>query len=281
MRWDRNIGPPIEPPKIGSCLGPARRAGVAAQALKGHRAGPALNTIDRALGRVRVVLFRVVPHVVNRAWPIWNTIADMDGNGSGRGRVEVPRTRPRNPNSKPAPNPKPHSGENLAPTPKPAGARNPPGTPKPASTPPSSTSSAPPRCCHQLLLNELEQRPPDLASELHPAARRSPSPTLELLLFDGGAPPVASFGAGAPPRRLLRAAGKLRHRVESGAVRRESRGGRPRRPTSGRLPGRRAAAEGERERGGRRAARSASVGGGRQGRRAVRPCGCGQGGRGG
>jgi hypothetical protein len=179
-----------------------------------------------------------------------------DGNGSGRGRVEDPRTRPQNPNSKPAPNPKPHSGENLAPTPKPAGARNPPGTPKPASTPPSSTSSAPPRCCHQLLLNELKQRQPDLASELHPAARRSASPTLELLLFDGGTPPVASFGAGAPPRRLLRAAGKLRHRVEPGAARRESRGGRPRRPTSGRLPGRRAAAEGEREEvGGPRAVR--------------------------
>jgi hypothetical protein len=52
----------IGPPKIGSCLGPARRAGVAAQALKGHRAGPALSTINRASGRTRVVLFRVVPH---------------------------------------------------------------------------------------------------------------------------------------------------------------------------------------------------------------------------
>jgi hypothetical protein len=64
----------IGPPKIGSCLGPARRARVAAQALKGHRAGPALSTINRASGRARVVLFRTVPRAVNRARPIWNPI---------------------------------------------------------------------------------------------------------------------------------------------------------------------------------------------------------------
>jgi hypothetical protein len=62
------------PPPIGSCLGPARRAEVAAEALKGRRAGPAIGTIDRASGRVRVVLFRAVPRGVNRAQPIWNTI---------------------------------------------------------------------------------------------------------------------------------------------------------------------------------------------------------------
>jgi hypothetical protein len=33
----------IGPPNFGSCFGPARRAEVAAQALKGHRAGPALS----------------------------------------------------------------------------------------------------------------------------------------------------------------------------------------------------------------------------------------------
>jgi hypothetical protein len=64
----------IGPPKIGPCLGPARRARVAAQALKGHRAGPALSTINRASGRTRVVLFRAVPRAVNRARPIWNPI---------------------------------------------------------------------------------------------------------------------------------------------------------------------------------------------------------------
>jgi hypothetical protein len=47
---------------------------VAAQALKGRRAGPALGTIDRVLGRVRVVLFRVVPRAANRARPIWKSI---------------------------------------------------------------------------------------------------------------------------------------------------------------------------------------------------------------
>jgi hypothetical protein len=55
-------------------VGPARRARVAAQALKGHRAGPALSTINCASGRARVVLFRAVPRAVNRARPIWNTI---------------------------------------------------------------------------------------------------------------------------------------------------------------------------------------------------------------
>jgi hypothetical protein len=74
MRWDIIIGLPIGPLKIGPCLGPARRAGVTAQALRGYRAGPALSTIDRASGRARVVLFRVVPRAANRARPIWNTI---------------------------------------------------------------------------------------------------------------------------------------------------------------------------------------------------------------
>jgi hypothetical protein len=63
------------PPPIGLCLGPARRAGVAAQALKGYRAVPALSTIDRASGRAWTVLFRVVPRAANRARPIWNSIA--------------------------------------------------------------------------------------------------------------------------------------------------------------------------------------------------------------
>jgi hypothetical protein len=47
---------------------------VAAQALNGRRAGPALSTIDRASGRVRAVLFRAVPRAANRARPIWNSI---------------------------------------------------------------------------------------------------------------------------------------------------------------------------------------------------------------
>jgi hypothetical protein len=55
------------PPPIGPCFGPARRAKVAAQALKGPRVGPALGTIDRASGRARAVLFRVVPRAVDRA----------------------------------------------------------------------------------------------------------------------------------------------------------------------------------------------------------------------
>jgi hypothetical protein len=38
----------IGPPNFGPCFGPARRAGVAAQALKGHGAGLALSPIDRA-----------------------------------------------------------------------------------------------------------------------------------------------------------------------------------------------------------------------------------------
>jgi hypothetical protein len=38
----------IGPPNFGPCFGPVRRAEVAAQALKGHRAGPALSPIDRA-----------------------------------------------------------------------------------------------------------------------------------------------------------------------------------------------------------------------------------------
>jgi hypothetical protein len=38
----------IMPPIFGSCFGPARRARVAAQALKGHRAGPTLSPIHRA-----------------------------------------------------------------------------------------------------------------------------------------------------------------------------------------------------------------------------------------
>jgi hypothetical protein len=60
---------------IGSCLGPALWAEVAAQALNGCRAVPALSTIDRASDRVGVVFFRVVPRAVNRARPIWNSIA--------------------------------------------------------------------------------------------------------------------------------------------------------------------------------------------------------------
>jgi hypothetical protein len=48
---------------------------VAAQALKGRRAGPALGTIDRASGRARAVLFRVVHRAANRARPIWKSIA--------------------------------------------------------------------------------------------------------------------------------------------------------------------------------------------------------------
>jgi hypothetical protein len=43
-----DIGPPIGPAKIVSCFGPARRAEVAAQALKDCRAGPALSPIYRA-----------------------------------------------------------------------------------------------------------------------------------------------------------------------------------------------------------------------------------------
>jgi hypothetical protein len=60
--------------KIVSCFGPALWAEVAAQALKGGQAGPALSTIDRALDRARIVLFRVVLRASNRARPIWNTI---------------------------------------------------------------------------------------------------------------------------------------------------------------------------------------------------------------
>jgi hypothetical protein len=63
---------------IGPCLGPARRAEVAAQALNGRRAGPALSTIDRASGRVRAVLFRAVPRAANRARPIWNSIGKSE-----------------------------------------------------------------------------------------------------------------------------------------------------------------------------------------------------------
>jgi hypothetical protein len=38
----------IGPPNFGPCFGPTRCAEVAAQALKGHRAGPPLSPIDRA-----------------------------------------------------------------------------------------------------------------------------------------------------------------------------------------------------------------------------------------
>jgi hypothetical protein len=89
MRWDIIIGLPIGPLKIGPCLGPARRAGVAAQALRGHRAGPALSTIDRASGRARVVRFRVVPRAANRARPIWNTIVST-GWGDDASKVHSP-----------------------------------------------------------------------------------------------------------------------------------------------------------------------------------------------
>jgi hypothetical protein len=69
------IGLTIGPTKIGSCLGTALLAEVAAQALSTHRVVPALGTIDRASCRARAVLFRVVPHASHRAWPIWNSIA--------------------------------------------------------------------------------------------------------------------------------------------------------------------------------------------------------------
>ena len=49
---------------------------VAAQELKGRRAGPALRTIYRASGRARVGLFRAVPWAANRARPIWNSIVE-------------------------------------------------------------------------------------------------------------------------------------------------------------------------------------------------------------
>jgi hypothetical protein len=62
------------PPPIGPCFGPTQRAEVAAQELKGRRAGPALGTIDHASGWDRVVLFRVVPRAANRARPIWKSI---------------------------------------------------------------------------------------------------------------------------------------------------------------------------------------------------------------
>jgi hypothetical protein len=62
------------PTYIGPCFGPVRRAEVAAQALKDRRAVPALGTIDRASGRAKAVLFRVVPRAANRARPIWNSI---------------------------------------------------------------------------------------------------------------------------------------------------------------------------------------------------------------
>jgi hypothetical protein len=44
MTWEFVIGPP----NFGPCFGPARRAEVATQALKGYRAGTALSPIDRA-----------------------------------------------------------------------------------------------------------------------------------------------------------------------------------------------------------------------------------------
>jgi hypothetical protein len=64
------------PTCIESCLGSARWAEVAVQALKGRRARPVLGTIDRASGQVRAMLFRDVLHVANRARPIWNTIPE-------------------------------------------------------------------------------------------------------------------------------------------------------------------------------------------------------------
>jgi hypothetical protein len=48
VRWKIDIGPPIGPLKIGSCLGLALWAEVAAQALSAYRAVPALSTIDCA-----------------------------------------------------------------------------------------------------------------------------------------------------------------------------------------------------------------------------------------
>jgi hypothetical protein len=42
--------------------------GVAAHALSTYRPGPTLGTI----GRARIALSSVVPHVAHQAWPIWN-----------------------------------------------------------------------------------------------------------------------------------------------------------------------------------------------------------------
>jgi hypothetical protein len=72
MRWEIYIGPPIGPLKIGPFLGPALWA--EAQALSTYRVVPALNTINRASGRAKAVLFRTVSRAANRARPIWNTI---------------------------------------------------------------------------------------------------------------------------------------------------------------------------------------------------------------
>jgi hypothetical protein len=62
------------------CLGPALRAGVAAQALRDYRAVPALGTINRASDRARAVLFRVVPRAASRVRSIWNSIASTKQN---------------------------------------------------------------------------------------------------------------------------------------------------------------------------------------------------------
>jgi hypothetical protein len=61
------VGPAIGPLIFVLCFGPAQRAEVAAQALKGRRAGPALGTIDRASGRASAVLFQVVPRAADCA----------------------------------------------------------------------------------------------------------------------------------------------------------------------------------------------------------------------
>jgi hypothetical protein len=64
---------------IGPCLGPARHAGVAAQALKDYPAVPALSTIDRASGRAWTMLFRIVFRAANRDRPVWNSAASPHG----------------------------------------------------------------------------------------------------------------------------------------------------------------------------------------------------------
>jgi hypothetical protein len=93
-RWREQAGrATFGPPCIGSCLGLARRAEVAAQTLKGCRAGPALGTMDRASGRARVVLFRAVPRTANRARPIWKSIPRPESSyGPARPRRKATQT---------------------------------------------------------------------------------------------------------------------------------------------------------------------------------------------
>jgi hypothetical protein len=53
---------------------PGHRAEDAAQARPDRRAGPARGTILVVPSRVRAGLFRVVPVLAHRAWPIWPSI---------------------------------------------------------------------------------------------------------------------------------------------------------------------------------------------------------------